>query len=643
MVGMRGRERILGLTWAMAMVSGCTDNSNSTDEVGETDSTTETGPGDSTTETGPGDSTTETGETDSTETGGPPPATPVLEMSVAPIKQFDFIWAPADGADYYQLLESADAGEPYVQVGGDLTELAISLTVPLHFRINASYKLAACNVDGCTESEVLDVAGPLVEAIGYFKASNTDSHDAFASVALSSDGSTLAVGAFAERSNAVGIDGDQANDAAFRAGAVYVFTRDGMDVWTQQAYVKASNTEISDQFGVSVALSANGDTLAVGALGEDSNAVGIDGDQADNSATNAGAAYVFERDGMNVWTQQAYIKASNAGMNDSFGASVALAGDGSTLAVGAYAEASNSAGIDGNQADNSATNAGAAYVFGRDGLNVWAQQAYIKASNANGFDYFGWSLALAGDGNTLAVSAVSEGSNAVGIDGNQSDNSADESGAVYVFGRTGMTVWTQQAYVKASNTGPGDAFGWSVALAGDGNTLAVGAYREDSNALGIDGNQADDSAADAGAVYVYERTGMTWAQQAYIKASNTDVGDYFGGSVALSSDGASLAVGAWQEDCYAAGIDGEQDNSFTIDAGSVYVYGRAGMTGWTQKAYVKASNTDKDLLLFGTSVALSADGSSLAVGAPGEGSTATGIGGDQVDDLAPEAGAVYLY
>jgi hypothetical protein len=82
-----------------------------------------------------------------------------------------------------------------------------------------------------------------VEAIGYFKASNTDIGDRFGwSVALNGDGSTLAVGAYAEDSSVTGIGGDQADDSAFGAGAVYVFVRDGQDAWSQQAYVKASNT-----------------------------------------------------------------------------------------------------------------------------------------------------------------------------------------------------------------------------------------------------------------------------------------------------------------------------------------------------------------------------------------------------------------
>ncbi len=269
---------------------------------------------------------------------------------------------------------------------------------------------------------------------------------------------------------------------------------------TSIGYVKASNTDPNDQFGVAVSLAADGNTLAVGARAEDSNATGIDGDQTDNSAGDSGVVYVFARSG-STWTQQAYVKASNTGGVDDFGSVVSLAADGSTLAVGAYREDSNATGIDGNQADNSAGNSGAVYVFTRSG-STWTQQAYVKASNTDSGDQFGIAASLAADGNTLAVGASGENSNATGIDGNQADNSAGNSGAVYVFTRSGST-WTQQAYVKASNTGTNDGFGFAVSLAADGNTLAVGANREDSNATGIDGNQADNSAGDSGAVYLY--------------------------------------------------------------------------------------------------------------------------------------------
>ena len=112
----------------------------------------------------------------------------------------------------------------------------------------------------------------------------------------------------------------------------------------------------------------------------------------------------------------------------------------------------------------------------------------------------------------------------------------------------------QEAYAKASNSQPNARFGNSVALSGD--TLAVGSYFEKSNATGINGNQADQSAVQAGAVYVFSRSGGTWSQQAYLKASNTAAGATFGVSVALSGD--TLVVGANNEQSSATGINGNQ-------------------------------------------------------------------------------------
>ncbi|MDQ7057794.1 MAG: FG-GAP repeat protein [Ghiorsea sp.] len=334
-----------------------------------------------------------------------------------------------------------------------------------------------------------------------------------------------------------------------------------------------------------------------------------------------------------------YVKASNTGVNDSFGWSVSLSGDGNTLAVGAYLEDSIATGIGGNQADNAAIDSGAVYVFSRTGT-TWTQQAYVKASNTGLNDIFGWSVSLSGDGNTLAVGACLEGSIATGIGGNQADNTASASGAVYVFSRTG-TTWTQQAYVKASNTGVNDIFGWSVSLSGDGNTLAVAARGEDSSATGIGGNQADNAASNAGAVYVFSRTGTTWTQQAYVKASNTEASDNFGYSVSLSGDGNTLAVSGYLENSIATGIGGNQVDNTASASGAVYVFSRTGTT-WTQQAYVKASNTGS-ADIFGYSVSLSDDGNTLAVGTYGEDSIATGIGGNQADNTAGNAGAVYLY
>ncbi|HSK04408.1 MAG TPA: integrin [Kofleriaceae bacterium] len=472
----------------------------------------------------------------------------------------------------------------------------------------------------------------------YVKASNTDAGDFFGgSVALSADGSTLAVGAYDEDSAATGVGGDQASNAAPGAGAVYVFRRRG-NAWSQEAYLKASNTGELDSFGHSVALSADGATLAVGAYLESSAATGLGGNGADNAASYAGAAYVFERRGAR-WTQAAYVKAPNTGAGDAFGYSVALSGDGATLAVGAPVEDSAATGVGGDAADNTADAAGAVYVLARSG-NAWRHEAYVKASNTDAGDFFGFSVALSGDGATLAVGALFEAGAATGVGGDQASNAAPGAGAAYVFRRHGQT-WTQQAYVKASNTAADDAFGASVALSADGATLAVGAYGEDSAATGIGGDEGDQAAPGAGAAYVFARSGGAWTQQAYVKASNTGAGDSFGVALALSADGATLAVGASGEASAATGVGGDPADDTAPAAGAVYLLERCG-GAWHPRSYVKASNAGAGDT-FGAAVALSGSGAILAANAVGEASAATGVGGDQASNAAPYAGAIYVF
>lgn len=435
----------------------------------------------------------------------------------------------------------------------------------------------------------------------YIKASNIEAGDGFSTLSLSANGNTLAVGAYQEDSSATGINpasdsgagtGEFDNSAA-DAGAAYVFSRTD-STWTQQAYIKASNTKAGDHFGYDVYLSDDGSTLAVGADGEDSAATGIDGNQTDdcgaselNCALDSGAVYVFSYDG-SVWAQQAYIKASNTGAGDFFGGqTVSLSENGNTLAVGAPMEDSVATGIstDGTgEGDDSVTDAGAVYIFGRTG-SIWAQQAYVKASNTGTFDLFGFDVSLSANGNTLAVGAYGEASSAMGIstDGTgESSDAAASTGAAYLFSYDGSN-WTQQAYVKASNAGLGDEFGYSLRLSADGNTLAVGARYEDSQARGVstDGTgESDNSAIDAGAAYVFSYNGSIWSQQAYIKASNTQPpagwggGGYetFGFSVTLSGDGSALAIGAFMEDSGATGIGGDQADLSGTNSGAVYLY-----------------------------------------------------------------------
>jgi hypothetical protein len=456
----------------------------------------------------------------------------------------------------------------------------------------------------------------------YLKAAQVSVSDEFgSSVAVSGD--TVVVGAMWEDSSTAGINSTP-NEAASSAGAAYVYVRSG-STWTQEAYMKPSVeslglANLDDGFGGSVTVS--GDTVVVGATGEDSSSTGINSTP-DESASNAGAAYVFVRSS-GTWTQQAYLKAAQVTASDGFGGSVALSGD--TLVVGALNEDSSTTGIN-STPNESASNAGAAYVFVRSG-STWTQQAYLKAAQVTGSDSFGISVAVSGD--TVVVGATDEDSSTTGINSTPNELAVN-AGAAYVFARSGST-WTQQAYLKAAQVSGSDGFGRSVAVSGD--TLVVGARFEDSDTTGIN-STPNELAVNAGAAYVFARSGSTWTQQAYLKAAQVSVSDGFGGSVALSGD--TLVVGATGEDSSTTGINSTPNESAN-DAGAAYVFARSGST-WTQQAYLKASQvTASDG--FGGSVAVSGD--TLVVGAPGEDSSTTGINSTP-NELASVAGAAYVF
>ena len=433
----------------------------------------------------------------------------------------------------------------------------------------------------------------------YVKASNPGQSDHFgSSVALSRDGNTMAIAAHWEASGATGVNGNQNDNSVPQSGAVYVFTRTGT-TWTQQAYIKASNTGKAsegtlvgdgDQFGFSLTLSGDGNTLAVGAISEDSAAQQINGNQGDDSAQSAGAVYVYARTGT-TWAQQAYVKSANMGAGDGLGFSVALSFDGNTLAAAAFDEDGGGRGI--NPPDNTESqNSGALYVFTRQG-GTWSQQAYIKGSKGETSDGFGFATAISDDGNTIAVGSGDEACLTPGIDPPGCADDAPPNrganiwvGAAYVFVRNGST-WSEQTFIKAPNARPYNSFGVRLDLSGDGNTLAVSAYLEDNGGRGIrppmvqqfliqdmlnGWREHRNEAEESGAVYFYTRSGTRWTAGAWVKAANADAGDEFGSSVALSTDGHVMVVGAHGEDGAATGINGNQADNSADDSGAAYVF-----------------------------------------------------------------------
>lgn len=562
------------------------------------------------------------------------PAAPTASLSIG-LKKLQVGWSAVAGATSYKVLENTGGGFQQIgEVGAGQTAFSKQIAVHSHPWTTTGYQVKACNTIGCSTSNTVSAANGALQAIGYFKASNTEAGDRFGwTVALSGDGTTLAVGAPGEDSKAAGVGGNQSDNSATDSGAVYIYTRDGSGNWSQQVYLKASNSHVGAHFGESLALSEDGNTLAVGAPLEDSAATTINGNQNNHGAAAAGAVYVFARKN-GSWSQQAYVKAANAYANAYFGWSVALSADGNTLAAGATGEASKTTGVNGNAGDRSLANSGAAYVFTRTGSG-WSQQAYIKASNTGAEDNFGAALRLNAAGNILAVGAPFEASSATGVNGSQVNNSAANFGAVYVFA-CASNKWSQQAYLKSSNGGSEDNFGNALALDATGTTLAVGAPYEWS----AYGAPESVSAPKSGTVYVFAYD-KGWRQEALVKATNANANDNFGSAVALSSNGRALIVGAIGESSAAAGLNGNAADNSRDGVGAAYLFTRGNGT-WTQQTYLKpARATLGDE--FGSSIAISNDLGTLAISGTFERSGAKGIGGNQADAASADAGALWLF
>jgi len=217
---------------------------------------------------------------------------------------------------------------------------------------------------------------------------------------------------------------------AVKTGLITVFVYQGAGVgWHHSQTMGSPGPNTGDGFGQSVAITNQ--RIAVGAYGEDSNATLINGDSSNNTAANAGAAYIYDRHPTfyeHVWHPTTYIKASNTDAVDIFGRNLAFCGP--TLLVGAPYEDSAAQGTNGNQTNNSLASAGAVYRYIWDG-SQWQHRHYNKALNPDALDYFGMRLAC--HDQLLAVSAPGEDSAAQGVNGDQTDNSALDAGAVYVL------------------------------------------------------------------------------------------------------------------------------------------------------------------------------------------------------------------
>lgn len=357
------------------------------------------------------------------------------------------------------------------------------------------------------------------------------------SVAVSADGNTALVGGWQDGGT----------------GAAWVFTRTG-STWTQQGpKLTPDDATRGAQFGVSVALSADGNTALIGG-------------QSDGNS--AGAAWAFTRSG-STWTQQGpKLTASDEAGQGNFGTSVSLSGDGNTALIGGPGD------------DNYL---GAAWVFTRSG-STWTQQGGKLTGNDENpaaSVLFGDAVSLSGDGNTALIGGERD-SNFVG--------------AAWVFSRSG-SAWTQAGPKLTPDDAAGHStFGFGVALSSDGNTALIG------------GPGDNDS---RGAAWAFTRTGSAWAQQGpKVTPSDETAANgsgYFGQAVALAANGDTALIGASQD-----GYDGTDLSSLR---GAAWTFSRTAGT-WTQHGAKLSASDETGGAAFGGSVSLAADGNTAVIGGP---------------------------
>jgi hypothetical protein len=435
-------------------------------------------------------------------------------------------------------------------------------------------------------------------------ASNGAAGDRFGcSVALSQDGNKAAVGAHWKPT-----------PGKPQRGAVYGFSVNSSGVWGQQAIVTAGDGEASDHFGWAVAINSDVSTILVGApskrIGPNDNqgaayvyvpigasvplqarltlsdggsydgfgwsvALSKDGKTAligactKNVGTNTfqGVAYVFTRPG-SIWYQQARLLAVDGEAGDRFGQSVALSGDGNTALIGAAWKT-----ID------SQDRRGAAYLYTWNGTSWIPQHPPLLAEDGLANDFFGWSVALSGDGNTALIGAKGK------------DSGFSNQGAAYVFK---SPSWTQQQPPLVADGGEvDDAFGYSVALSQDGNAALIGAPMKKRGPN-----------LQQGAAYIFNWTGSSWAQhQPPLVANDGAAHDRFGWAVALNPAGNTALIGAPYKKIL---LNDRQ--------GAAYVFTQSGPL-WThlQPPVVAGGGQANDT--FGISVALRDDGKFVLIGA----------------------------
>ncbi len=388
----------------------------------------------------------------------------------------------------------------------------------------------------------------------------------------------------------------------------------------QGSKLTATEENNKGEFGRDVALSADGDTALIGAprdggetgaavvltssgaswteqakiTGEEAGAqenhfghnvaLSGDGDTAAISAPTfddgSGAVWIFVRSG-STWTEQAELTGVGELDAGHFGAGLAMSSDGETVTVGA---------------PNDDHNAGAVWVFSRSG-STWTQQGEkLTGGEESGASEFGRALALSADGSTMLV-------------GGPCDNGLI--GAAWAFSRSGST-WTQQGTKLTGGEASGEShFGDSVALSADGDTALVGGRQDDGK---------------AGAAWAFTRLDATWSQQGakLVAASGEEGTGEFGWNVALSADGDTALIGGLRDDGY---------------AGAAWLFSRTGSTWSQQGAKLTGGAEERGKGWFGSSLALSEEGTTALIGGVADNGRAGAVWVFGLPSTAPNGGS----
>ena len=326
--------------------------------------------------------------------------------------------------------------------------------------------------------------------------------DQLRGVSISGDGSIIVAGSSYNDPN--GTD----------SGAAYVFEKSG-STWTQFQKIVASDGAASDHFGASVSVSRDGSTIAVGS-------------PYDDTTTDQGAAYIFEKVG-GTWTQVQKIVQSDTLANSSFGGTgVELTDDGTTILVGASFH------------DTGGTNTGRAYIFDKAANGTWSQTQILRASNGGASDHFASGIGISGDGTVICCGAYGEDTGGIA-----------DAGAAYIFVKSAAGAWsqTETQFIQASDGTTSDFFGLGVSVSQNGDRILVGAYMDDT------------TEGDSGSMYIFDRTNGVWTQTNHLYPGHATAPGGYGMSSAISDDGKVYMVGSPYD-----------DSSLNADSGAVYVY-----------------------------------------------------------------------